>query len=137
MLRLLLGFVGVEVNVILRRAATTVLLIVLGALLVGCAAFALLVAIFFALAEAYDPIVAALLISAISFVGGAIVLLIAYLGMRTSRRRTRMSPFAVVPPAVPLTNQPIGPSPPLLSTQTVLGIAAVAAIAGLILGRRI
>ncbi|GLK83348.1 phage holin family protein [Ancylobacter defluvii] len=137
MLKLLAGFVGAEVNLALRRAATTVLLLLLGALLFGGALVALMVALFIALAEAYDPVVAALLIAALSFVVGIFLLIAAYARLKSPSRRAA-SPFAGLraAPIRPPEGPAVPPAPPL-AAQTVVGIAAIAAITGLILGRRI
>ena len=137
MLKLLLGVVGVEVNVVLRRAATTALLFVIGALLLGGALFGGMLAIFIALAETYDPLIAALLITAIFFAAGAIVLVIAYARLRRRRRVSALSSLGAVTASAPLANRPLGPAMPLLSSRTVIGVAAIAAVVGLILGRRI
>ncbi|GAB4070541.1 hypothetical protein KHC28_07540 [Ancylobacter sonchi] len=134
MLKLLLGLVGAEVNLALRRTATTALLLLLGALLFGGALIAAMAALFIALAEAYDPLVAALLIAALCFVLGTVLLIIAYARLKSPARRQAL-------PLVGLRAAPIrpeaGPAEPPFAAQTVVGIAAVAAIVGLILGRRI
>lgn len=144
MFRFLLGLVGVEINHMARRAATTALLLALGGLLLGMALVAILVATFFALSIAYDPVVAALLISAICFVGATILLIVGYMRMRRPTRGGSYgaSPLAGLrmpaPPTVaPLTGGPPPPARPLMNSSTVLGVAAGAALLGLILGRRI
>lgn len=134
MVKLLLGLVGAEVSFVVRRATTTALLFVLGALLVGGALLFVMVAVFIALAEAYGPLRAAVIVAAALFGVGGLVLVVAYGRLRARQRRSAVSPLAAFGTA---TNQPIGPQPPPLAARTVVGIAAVAAIAGLILGRRI
>ncbi|MCB4767575.1 phage holin family protein [Ancylobacter sp. Lp-2] len=134
MLKLLLGLVGAEVNLALRRTATTALLLLLGALLFGGALIAVMAALFIALAEAYDPLVAALLIAALCFVLGVVLLIIAYARLKSPARRQAL-PLAGLR-AAPI-RSPEGPTEPPFAAQTVVGITAVAAIVGLILGRRI
>lgn len=142
MLRLLLGLVGVELGVAVRRAATTALLFVIGGVMLAGTVFALLFAAFIALADRYDALTAALVLAGVSFAGSAIILLIAYL--RTRRRRTRgYSAMPVIRAPVALRSSPLEavdparPRAPLASSTTVIGIAVGAAILGLILGRRI
>lgn len=144
MLRFLLGLAGIELNYLARRAATTALLLALGGLLLGVALVALLVAIFIALANAYDPVVAALLVAAICFIGAIILLVVGYVRMRRRSRSPAygISPFAglrapMPPPATPFVGEPPPPVGPPLKSSTVIGIAAGAALLGLILGRRI
>jgi hypothetical protein len=144
MLRFLLGLAGVELNYLARRAATTAILLILGSLLLGLALVAILVALFFALSIAYDPVVAALLIAAFCFVGATILLVVGYMRMRRPSRASSYGAFPSAgfrapapPPAAPPTGEPPPPAGPLMSSSTVLGIAAGAALLGLILGRRI
>ncbi|MFT0859644.1 phage holin family protein [Ancylobacter sp. G4_0304] len=143
MLRFILSLAGVELDRALRRAAGTALLFATGALLLGGALVALLVALFIALADAYDPVVAALLIAAIAFVGATILLILAYARLRRPAPRAGygINPLAglgaaMPPPAAPLSGA-VPPSIPPASSGTILGIAAGAALLGLILGRRI
>lgn len=144
MLRFLLGLVGVELHSMARRAATTAILLILGSLLLGLALVAILAAAFFALSIAYDPVVAALLIAAICFVGATAFLIAAYTRLRRPARSEAygFSPLTglrspVPPPVAPLTGEPPPPAGPLMNSSTVMGIAAGAALLGLILGRRI
>ncbi|MBS7544457.1 phage holin family protein [Ancylobacter oerskovii] len=137
MLKLLFGLVGAEVNFALRRAATTGLLLLLGALLLCGALFALMAALFIALAEAYDPLVAALLIAALALLAGIVLLIVAYARLKAPARTPGL-PLAGLRAAANRPVDPLAPPPrPPFAAQTVVGIAAVAAIVGLILGRRI
>ncbi|MCJ8143531.1 phage holin family protein [Ancylobacter sp. A5.8] len=144
MLRFILSLAGVELDRALRRAAGTAILFAIGALLLGGALVALLVALFIALADAYDPVVAALLIAAISFIGATVLLILGYARLRRPAPRpgygfnplAGLGPVAPPPTAAPLTGE-LPPSTPRVGSGTILGIAAGAALLGLILGRRI
>ncbi|WP_029351465.1 phage holin family protein [Bosea sp. 117] len=138
MLHFLLGLAGVELRLTARRAATTTLLFALGGTMLVFAIIGLLAAIFIALSLAYDPIVAALLVAAGAFLIGTILLVVAYARLRAPARR----PGAMGLPLAGLTVPPPGPAAagppqPPLKASTVLGIAAGAALIGLILGRRL
>ncbi len=76
MFHFLLGLAGVELRDTARRAATTAILFALGALLLMVAVVGVLAAIFFALAERYDPIIAALLVAAMAFVVATLFLIV-------------------------------------------------------------
>lgn len=141
MFHFLLGLAGIELRDTARRAATTAVMFALGALLLMVAAVSVLVAIFFALAERYDPIIAALLVAALSFVVAAVLLLVAY--VRLKHRPRRHLPFAAGrSPVAPMAAMAPGAVPPSgtrapVSGKILLGVAAGAALLGLILGRRI
>lgn len=138
MLKLLLGMIGVELDRMMRHAAGTALLLFLAALLFGGALIAAIGALFIGLAEAYDPLMAALLVAGLCFALGTIVIVAAYMRMRSSKRRGAAfvsaldSRAAATPP-----REAASTSASPASASTVLGIAAVGAIVGLILGRRI
>lgn len=145
MFHFLLGLAGVELRDTARRAATTTLLFALGGLMLMFASIGVLAAIFFALAARYDPVVAALLVAAGTFVAAAVFLLIAYARLkRPARRPGALAAFArppappIVPPAPGVApGMPPPDRPPLVGGKTLLGVAAGAALIGLILGRRI
>lgn len=135
MLRLLLGLIGAEIRLVVRRTTTTLILLAIGVLLVTISLFALLVAVFILLAERYDPATSALIIFGFNLVVGLIFILVALL--RTRRRPAppgygAYSSLGAVPPVTP----PPSPAPPP-KASTVLTIAAGAALIGLILGRRV
>lgn len=144
MLRLLLAIFGAEIRSAVRRAARTALLCAIGGLLVAMSAVFFLIASFIALAERYDALTAALIIGGGLLVLGLIFLLVAL--MRRQRRPVGFGgygaygayaappPAPAVPPAAPLAG---GPAVPPAGVKTVLGIAAGAALIGLILGRRV
>lgn len=144
MLRLLLAIFGAEIRSAVRRAARTALLCAIGGLLVAMSAVFFLIASFIALAERYDALTAALIIGGGLLVLGLIFLLVAL--MRRQRRPVGFGgygaygayaappPAPTVPPAAPLAG---GPAVPPAGVKTVLGIAAGAALIGLILGRRV
>ncbi|MDF2994850.1 MAG: hypothetical protein K0R27_487 [Xanthobacteraceae bacterium] len=141
MFNFLLGLAGVELRDTARRAATTVILLAIGAVLLGVAVIGVMAAIFFALAERYDPVVAALLLAALAFVAALLLLVVAY--VRLKHRPRRAFPFAAARPAAaslaamaPGAVPPPGGKPPV-SGKILLGVAAGAAVLGLILGRRI
>lgn len=144
MLHFLLGLAGVELRDTARRAATGAIFLALGGLLLMMTAVGLLVALFLALAERNDPVVAALLTAAAAFVAAVIFLILAYVGMKR-RRRPMVLPFGrsgLAPPTAPLSAMAPGAVPPpgpkpVLSGKVVLGVAAGAALIGLVLGRRI
>ncbi|GLK71926.1 hypothetical protein KHC23_02680 [Ancylobacter dichloromethanicus] len=139
MLRLLLSIFGAELRLTVRRAANTALLLAIGGLLVALSVLFFIAATFIVLAERYDALTAALVLGGGTLVVGLIFFLVALL--RNRRRPGAFGgyggygafgaapPVAGVPPAAPPT-----PSPGL---NTTLGIAAGAAIIGLILGRRV
>lgn len=142
MFHFLLGLAGVELRDTARRAAVTAVLFVLGALLLMVAAIGLLVALFFALAERYDPVVAALLVAALAFVVAAIFLLVAYMRLKSRARHRSLSLAGLVPPTAPMAAMAPGAVPPaggrsVVSGKILVGVAAGAALLGLILGRRI
>ena len=143
MLRLLLAIFGGEIRLTLRRAARTALLCLIGGLLVAVSAVFFLIASFIALAERYDALTAALILGGALLVLGLVFLLVAL--MRRRRRPVGLGGFGygaygvppaapLVPPAAPLAG---GPAVPPAGVKTVLGIAAGAALIGLILGRRV
>lgn len=144
MLRLLLAIFGAEIRSAVRRAARTALLCAIGGLLVAMSAVFFLIASFIALADRYDALTAALIIGGGLLVLGLIFLLVAL--MRRQRRPVGFGgygaygayaappPAPAVPPAAPLAG---GPAVPPAGVKTVLGIAAGAALIGLILGRRV
>ncbi|MDQ0302026.1 phage holin family protein [Ancylobacter polymorphus] len=144
MLRLLLALFGAEIRSAVRRAARTALLCAIGGLLVAMSAVFFLIASFIALADRYDALTAALIIGGGLLVLGLIFLLVAL--MRRQRRPVGFGgygaygayaappPAPAVPPAAPLAG---GPAVPPAGVKTVLGIAAGAALIGLILGRRV
>jgi hypothetical protein len=144
MLRLLLAIFGAEIRSAVRRAARTALLCAIGGLLVAMSAVFFLIASFIALAERYDALTAALIIGGGLLALGLIFLLAAL--MRRQRRPVGFGgygaygayaappPAPTVPPAAPLAG---GPAVPPAGVKTVLGIAAGAALIGLILGRRV
>jgi len=141
MFQFLLGLAGVEVRHAARRIASTALLFALGGVLLAVAVVGLLIAAFVALADAYDPIVAALLVAAIAFVGATILLVIAYARLKSPQRRAPGMPISSL---ADLASRPPGPAaapgappPPMLGAGTVIGVAAVAAILGVVLGRRL
>lgn len=136
MLRGLLGLVGAEFNIVLRRTATTALLLLLGVIFLGGALLFGAAALFICLADAYGPLTAALAIAGGLFVLGALLLVIGYSRLRSRRRREATASFGALAASLRPANQPVSPQTPLLPAKTVMGIAAVAAIAGLILGRR-
>ncbi|HSI41579.1 MAG TPA: phage holin family protein [Xanthobacteraceae bacterium] len=139
MLQFVLGLAGVEMRLVARRLAGTALLFALAGTLMAVAAVAVLVAVFIALAERYDPLVAALLVAALAFVCGAVLLLVAYARLKAPRR-AGLSPLAgLVPPAPAATVRPIngGVRPPPMSARTVIGVAIGAAVLGVVLGRRL
>lgn len=142
MFKLLLGLVGIELDRAVRHAAITAILFLLGAVLFGGALLAGMAALFIYLAETYDPLAAALIIAAGSFFLAAMLLIAAY-GRTRSRRRhaTPLSSLGAMmpPPRASVSANPVlgAPRRPLLKGSTVLGVAATAAIIGLILGRRI
>lgn len=141
MFNFLLGLAGVELRDTARRAATTVILLAIGAVLLGVAVIGVMAAIFFALAERYDPVVAALLLAALAFVAALLLLLVAYVRLK-HRRRRHAFPFAAArPAAASLAAMAPGAVPPggkpRVSGKILLGVAASAAVLGLILGRRI
>lgn len=143
MLHFLLGLAGVELRLTARRAAATTLLFALGGTMLVFAVIGLLAAIFIALSLAYDPIVAALLVAAGAFLIGTILLVVAYARLRAPARRPGamglpLASLTVPPPAPPASGPAAaGPPQPPLKASTVLGIAAGAALIGLILGRRL
>lgn len=144
MLRLLLAIFGAELRLTLRRAARTALLCAIGGLLVAMSAVFFLIASFIALADRYDALTAALIIGGGLLALGVIFLLVAL--MRRQRRPVGFGGYGayggyaappaapIVPPAAPLAG---GPAVPPAGVKTVLGIAAGAALIGLILGRRV
>lgn len=144
MLRLLLAIFGAEIRSAVRRAARTALLCAIGGLLVAMSAVFFLIASFIALADRYDALTAALIIGGGLLILGLIFLLVAL--MRRQRRPVGFGgygaygayaappPAPAVPPAAPLAG---GPAVPPAGVKTVLGIAAGAALIGLILGRRV
>lgn len=144
MLRLLLAIFGAEIRLTLRRAARTALLCAIGGLLVAMSAVFFLIASFIALADRYDALTAALIIGGGLLALGVIFLLVAL--MRRQRRPVGFGGYGayggyaappaapIVPPAAPLAG---GPAVPPAGVKTVLGIAAGAALIGLILGRRV
>lgn len=144
MLRLLLAIFGAEIRLSMRRAARTALLCVIGGLLVAMSAVFFLIASFIALADRYDALTAALIIGGGLLALGVIFLLVAL--MRRQRRPVGFGGYGaygayaappaapIVPPAAPLAG---GPAVPPAGVKTVLGIAAGAALIGLILGRRV
>ena len=144
MLRLLLAIFGAEIRLTMRRAARTALLCAIGGLLVAMSAVFFLIASFIALADRYDALTAALIIGGGLLVLGLIFLLVAL--MRRQRRPVGFGGYGaygayaappaapIVPPAAPLAG---GPAVPPAGVKTVLGIAAGAALIGLILGRRV
>ncbi|UOK72085.1 phage holin family protein [Ancylobacter polymorphus] len=144
MLRLLLAIFGAEIRLTMRRAARTALLCAIGGLLVAMSAVFFLIASFIALADRYDALTAALIIG-----GGLLALGVMFLLVALMRRQRRPLGFGgygaygayaappaapIVPPAAPLAG---GPAVPPAGVKTVLGIAAGAALIGLILGRRV
>lgn len=144
MLRLLLAIFGAEIRLTMRRAARTALLCAIGGLLVAMSAVFFMIASFIALAERYDALTAALIIGGGLLALGVIFLLVAL--MRRQRRPVGFGGYGayggyaappaapIVPPAAPLAG---GPAVPPAGVKTVLGIAAGAALIGLILGRRV
>lgn len=144
MLRLLLAIFGAEIRLTMRRAARTALLCAIGGLLVAMSAVFFLIASFIALADRYDALTAALIIGGGLLALGVIFLLVAL--MRRQRRPLGFGGYGaygayaappaapIVPPAAPLAG---GPAVPPAGVKTVLGIAAGAALIGLILGRRV
>lgn len=144
MLRLLLAIFGAEIRLTMRRAARTALLCAIGGLLVAMSAVFFLIASFIALSERYDALTAALIIGGGLLALGVIFLLVAL--MRRQRRPLGFGGYGaygayaappaapIVPPAAPLAG---GPAVPPAGVKTVLGIAAGAALVGLILGRRV
>ncbi|MCK0198025.1 phage holin family protein [Ancylobacter sp. 6x-1] len=156
MFQTLFGLVGIELRITARRAAITALLIGLGGVLLAFTLGGLLVAAFIALADAYGPIEAALLIAAGAFLVGAILLVLGFLRLKRPVARTasplgglaamvmprasvapdsmsaRMASGAAVPPVTPVGSRR-GP----LKVTTVVGITVGALIAGVALGRRI
>lgn len=144
MLRLLLAIFGAEIRLTMRRAARTALLCAIGGLLVAMSAVFFLIASFIALADRYDALTAALIIGGGLLALGVIFLLVAL--MRRQRRPVGFGGYGaygayaappaapIVPPAAPLAG---GPAVPPAGVKTVLGIAAGAALIGLILGRRV
>ncbi|QJP15397.1 phage holin family protein [Starkeya sp. ORNL1] len=142
MFHFLLGLAGVELRDTARRAATTAILFALGALLLMIAVVGVLAAIFFALAERYDPIIAALLVAAMAFVVATLFLIVGYLRLKRPTRRRALPLGGLVPPAAPLAAMAPGAVPPPrprapVSGKILVGVAAGAALLGLILGRRI
>ncbi len=141
MLRLLLAIFGAEIRLKARRAARTALLCAIGGMLVACSAVFFMIASFIALADRYDALTAALVIGGALLLLGLIFLLIAL--MRRQRRPMGLGYGGLgaygIPPAGPLVPPSAAPSAgmPPASVKTVLGIAAGAAIIGLILGRRV
>lgn len=143
MLRLLLAIFGGEIRLMARRAARTALLCAIGGLLIACSAVFFMIASFIALADRYDALTAALVIGGFLLVLGLIFLLVALLRGR-QRRPVSLGGFGAygaVPPAAMGPAPGVGPAPsagmPPASVKTVLGIAAGAAVIGLILGRRV
>lgn len=145
MLRLLLAIFGAEIRLTMRRAVRTALLCAIGGLLVAMSAVFFLIASFIALADRYDALTAALIIGGGLLALGVIFLLVAL--MRRQRRPVGFGGYGaygasyaappaapIVPPAAPLAG---GPAVPPAGVKTVLGIAAGAALIGLILGRRV
>ncbi|WP_245261618.1 hypothetical protein [Ancylobacter sp. FA202] len=126
-----------------RRAARTALLCAIGGLLIACAAVFFMIASFIALADRYDALTAALAIGGFLFVMGLIFLLVALLRGRRPRSVSLggYGAFAAVPPAASGMAPGVDPATPAgmppASVKTVLGIAAGAAVIGLILGRRV
>ncbi|MBS7539692.1 phage holin family protein [Ancylobacter lacus] len=145
MLHFVLGLVGVELRRTARRAAAVGLLFAIGGLLLGVAVFGLLAAAFIALAEAYGPLHAALLVAAIAFVPAVILLVIGFFTLRRPiRTRSPLAALATgVMPAAPPPGAPVTPlagtarSSSPLRAGTIVGIAVSALIAGAVLGRRI
>lgn len=149
MFSFLLGLAGAELRVTARRAMTTAMLFAIGLALMMIAVGGVMFSIFLALAERNDPVSAALITTAIALGLGAVFVLAAYVRLKRRRRRAYGAfgglpfglppraggPLGAVPPgAVPPVLPPAGP---LLSGRTVAGIAAGAALIGLIIGRRI
>lgn len=144
MLRLLLAIFGAEIRLTMRRAARTALLCAIGGLLVAMSAVFFVIASFIALADRYDALTAALIIGGGLLALGVIFLLVAL--MRRQRRPVGFGGYGayaayaappaapIVPPAAPLAG---GAAVPPAGVKTVLGIAAGAALIGLILGRRV
>ncbi|MFK8253587.1 phage holin family protein [Ancylobacter terrae] len=140
MFQFLLGIAGVEMRLAARRMASTALLFAIGGVLLVVALIGLLVAAFVALANAYDPIVAALIVAGIAFVGGTIVLAVAYARLKSPSRRATSLPLGALgqmPPASPIAGaMPVAKRAPF-GAGTVIGVATIAAILGVALGRRL
>lgn len=140
MFQFLLGIAGVEMRLAARRMASTALLFAIGGVLLVVALIGLLVAAFVALAQAYDPIVAALLVAGIAFVGGTIVLTVAYARLKSPAHRATGLPLGALgqmPPASPAAGAAPGEKRAPLGAGTVIGAATIAAIIGVALGRRL
>ncbi|WP_428032298.1 phage holin family protein [Ancylobacter sp.] len=142
MLRLLLSIFGAELRLTARRAAITAVLCVIGGLLIALSAIFFMAASFIVLADRYDALTASLVIAGFNLVLGLIFVLVALL--RTRRRRRPLAfggygAYGAVPPLAPGVVPGVAPAGllPPASVKTVLGIAAGAAVIGLILGRRV
>lgn len=138
MLRFLLGIVGVELRYTARRAAVTGLLFALGALMLSGAVVAFLVGCYILLAVRYDPIMAAFIICGVCLIFALGFFIVAYVRTRTPRRpgyRAAATFAASPPPQAVVPGRE--PASPLVSSSTIVAVAAGAALLGLILGRRI
>lgn len=136
MLRLLLSIFGAELRLTVRRAANTALLLAIGGLLVALSVLFFIAATFIVLAERYDALTAALVLGGGTLVVGLIFFLVALL--RNRRRPGAYGGYGALGAAPPVAGvPPAAPPAPSPGLNTTLGIAAGAAIIGLILGRRV